>query len=67
MSIKGFHLIFITVAALFCGCFSAWALFLNETEQGKSIIVAGVVTLISTVALIIYGFQFRRKTKDIKV
>lgn len=67
MSIKGFHLIFITVAALFCGSFSAWALFLNETEQGMSITIAGVVTLISTVALIIYGFYFRRKTKDIKV
>lgn len=67
MSIKGFHLIFIAIAAIFCAGFGIWALFINEKETGSAMTIAGVITLIASVGLIIYGFYFRRKTKDIIV
>lgn len=67
MSIKGFHLIFITIAAIFCAGFGVWALFFNDKETGTGITFAGIVTLIASVALIFYGIYFRRKSKDIIV
>jgi hypothetical protein len=66
MSIKGFHLIFIAIAAIFFAGFGIWALFINEKETGTAMVIAGV-TLIASVGLIFYGFYFRRKTKDIIV
>ncbi|MEJ6718420.1 MAG: hypothetical protein ACJAT6_000294 [Akkermansiaceae bacterium] len=64
MSIKGFHLIFITIAALFCAGFGVWALFLDEKESAS---LFGVLTLIASAVLVVYGFYFRRKSKDIIV
>ena len=67
MSIKGFHLIFIFVAALFSAGFGVWALFLDDQSSGLGTKVFGGVTLAAAVALVIYGFYFRRKSKDIIV
>ncbi len=64
MSIKGFHLIFIAIAALFCAGFGVWALFLDEKESAP---LFGIFTLIASVVLVVYGFYFRRKSKDIIV
>ncbi|MEN8772032.1 MAG: hypothetical protein ABF379_01885 [Akkermansiaceae bacterium] len=67
MSIKGFHLIFIAIATLFCAGFGVWALFLDEKSMGIGVKVFGGITLIASVALVVYGFYFRRKSKDIIV
>lgn len=67
MSIKGFHLIFIAIAALFCGGFGVWALFIDEQDPGMGTKIAGVITLVVSVGLIVYGFYFRRKSKNIIV
>jgi membrane protein implicated in regulation of membrane protease activity len=67
MSIKGFHLIFITIAAIFCAGFGVWALFINEKDTSTAMTVSGVLTLIASFVLIIYGIYFRRKSKDIIV
>jgi hypothetical protein len=37
MSIKGFHLIFIAIASLFCAGFGVWALFLDEQSSGLGV------------------------------
>ncbi|MEJ6644106.1 MAG: hypothetical protein QNL33_12720 [Akkermansiaceae bacterium] len=67
MSIKGFHLIFISIAALFCAGFGVWALFFDQQDSGMATKAAGVVTLITSVGLIFYGIYFRRKSKNIIV
>jgi hypothetical protein len=67
MSIKGFHLIFITIAALFCAGFGVWALFLDEQSNGSGVKIFGGITLVASAVLIIYGLYFRRKSKDIIV
>lgn len=67
MSIKGFHLIFIALAAIFFAGYGIWALFIDDQTPGNSVKISGVITLISAVALLIYGFYFRRKSKDIIV
>ncbi len=67
MSIKGFHLIFITIAALFCAGLGIWALFINEKDTSNAMTAFGVITLLASIILIVYGFHFRRKSKDIIV
>ncbi len=67
MSIKGFHLIFITIAALFSAALGVWALFVTEEETGPAITAFGVICLIFSLILIAYGIHFRRKSKDIIV
>ncbi|MDG2399233.1 MAG: hypothetical protein P8M04_01550 [Akkermansiaceae bacterium] len=67
MSIKGFHLIFIAIAALFCAGFGVWALFFEEQSSGSGVKIFGGITLTASAVLIVYGFYFRRKSKDIIV
>ena len=67
MSIKGFHLIFIAIASLFCAGFGFWALFLDERSSGFGVKVFGGFTLAASAVLIAYGFYFRKKSKDIIV
>lgn len=67
MSIKGFHLIFIAIAALFCAGFGVWALFLDDRSSGVGTKVFGVLTFVVAMGLVRYGFYFRRKSKDIIV
>ena len=68
MSIKGFHVIFIVVAALFCGGFGVWALFFESAEAaGEAIKAFGVAGLIASIILFVYGVYFYRKSKSIIV
>lgn len=68
MSIKGFHLIFITIAALFFAGFGVWAVFFDSAQEAGSAVEAfGIVGFISSAVLIIYGIRFYRKAKSIIV
>ncbi len=58
MSLKGFHIFFITIAVLFCAGFSAWAFF-GEGSQGMQI--PGAVTAALGAVILIYGVWFVRK------
>ncbi len=58
MSLKAFHLIFVTLlTALSFGC-AAWAFSAGDTFWGVTGIVAGIV-------VIIYGIYFLKKLKRI--
>jgi hypothetical protein len=58
MSLKGFHIFFITIAVLFCAGFSTWA-FLGEGSQGMQI--PGTITAGMGALILIYGVWFVRK------
>lgn len=59
MSLKAFHLFFITLSILLAAGCSVWA-FLNGVEGAF-----GVVSAFVAVALVIYGFSFVKKAKGI--
>ncbi len=67
MSIKGFHLIFIAAAALFCAGFGVWALFFDTQSSGMGVKIFGGITLAASIGLIAYGVYFYRKAKNIIV
>ncbi|MDB4353693.1 hypothetical protein N9Z02_00145 [Akkermansiaceae bacterium] len=67
MSIKGFHLIFICIAALFCIAFGLWALFIEQGESGKEVTFFGIFTLVAAMGLFAYAIRFYRKAKNIIV
>jgi len=61
MSLKVFHVLFISLAALLAvGC-AAWS-FLNQVA-----IAFGIGSVAVAVALVIYGFRFVKKSRDIIV
>jgi hypothetical protein len=58
MSLKGFHIFFITIAVLFCSGFSVWAFF---GEGSQAMQVPGIVTAVLGAVILVYGFWFVRK------
>jgi hypothetical protein len=44
-----------------------WALFLDEQSSGLGVKAFGIFTLAASAGLIVYGFYFRKKSKNIIV
>ncbi|MBP7950113.1 MAG: hypothetical protein KA004_10685 [Verrucomicrobiales bacterium] len=62
MSLKGFHLFFITFASLACLAFAAWALLGNTEGFGSSMKLFGILAAAGGVVLPCYGIWFVKKT-----
>ncbi len=60
MSLKAFHLFFITISTLLCVWVGTWAI-----RQGRGALAA--LFLAVGVALVVYGVRFWRKLKELKL
>ncbi|MEI6535707.1 MAG: hypothetical protein WCN98_10235 [Verrucomicrobiaceae bacterium] len=60
MSLKGFHIFFITIAVLFCAGFTAYV-FLGAGNLTNEMRVPGIATGAAGVALLAYGIWFVKK------
>ncbi|MHB8519665.1 MAG: hypothetical protein ACYDH9_02795 [Limisphaerales bacterium] len=66
MSLKAFHLVFITAATLLAFGFSAWSLLRFFSPGGlKADLILGVLSLVTSVTLIIYGRYVFKKLKNV--
>ncbi len=66
MSLKAFHVFFITISVLLCLGFGAWCLG-SEYAHGKmAYTVAGIVSFVLGIVLVIYEITFLKKTKDLE-
>ena len=66
MSLKTFHIFFVTVSILFSLGFSGWALKEYwRVDQATNLFLAGGA-LIFAVLLVAYGWWFLHKLKDVK-
>jgi hypothetical protein len=65
MSLKAFHVIFITSAFLLAVFLGGWCL--NEYSRNGQVIqgLLGLLSLAGSVALIVYGRYFMKKLKNI--
>ncbi|MBT8043664.1 MAG: hypothetical protein KJO79_01835 [Verrucomicrobiae bacterium] len=64
MSIKGFHIFFITLATLLCVFVVIWAFFL-ASAAGTGLKFFGCTCAIAAIILPLYGISFYRKSKKI--
>jgi hypothetical protein len=66
MSLKAFHILFVTVSTLLAFGFGAWAIvqYVHEQSSGGQLAL-GIASLVVGVALIVYGRYFLRKLKDV--
>ncbi|MFK7911057.1 MAG: hypothetical protein AB8F34_10735 [Akkermansiaceae bacterium] len=64
MSIKGFHIIFITIATLLCLFVVVWAFVLEDTATLWLKIFGGSCAL-AAIVLPVYGVSFYRKVQKI--
>ena len=66
MSLKAFHVIFITAAVLLAFGFGAWMLNEHRDSQAASDFNMGVGSLVAGVVLVIYEAYFLRKLKKVR-
>lgn len=64
MSLKAFHVFFITVSVLLCLGFGAWCLNSDATQGRTAYTVAGYISFVLGVALVAYEIVFLKKFKD---
>lgn len=65
MSLKAFHIVFVTASVLLAFGLAAWA-FVNYADTGRiTDLAAGIGATVTGIGLLIYGRYFLRKLKDI--
>ena len=64
MSLKAFHLFFITVSVLLCLGFGAWSLGSDYAHERAAYAAAGWISFGLAVVLVVYELMFLRKFKD---
>jgi len=65
MSLKAFHIAFISLSSLLAFGFGLWS-FLDSSARGNTLYSGlGVFSLVAGAGLILYGIRFLRKLKDV--
>jgi len=67
MSLRGFHIIFITFTTLLCAGFAVWALYLYDSPREITIDIIGWVCAAGVLLFPAYGIYFYRKAKHILI
>lgn len=62
MSLRAFHMIFITVVTLFCLGVAIWALYVERDSQDITFKILGYSCALASVVLPIYGVNFYKKS-----
>ena len=65
MSLKTFHVIFITAASALCFGFGLWMLRDYRAEGGAANLWMGVGSLVCAVGLLVYERYFLKKLKNV--
>ena len=67
MSLKGFHIVFITFSTLLALVCGAWCIRVNSAA-GAPVYVIGAITCFTVAAgLVVYGVWFYRKMKRLRL
>ena len=63
MSLKGFHIVFITFSTLLALGIGAWCLRVNSSAGAPVYLTGAVAAFFAAAALVAYGIWFYRKMK----
>jgi hypothetical protein len=67
MSLKGFHIVFITFSTLLAlGC-GAWCIWVDLVEGAPVYLAGAIGSFLAAIALIVYGVWFWRKMKRLRI
>lgn len=67
MSLKAFHILFITVSTLLAlGC-GAWCVWVNRVAGAPVYLAGAIASFTAAIALITYGVWFYRKMKRLRI
>jgi uncharacterized protein (DUF58 family) len=67
MSLKGFHIVFITVSTLLALGAGAWCLWVDSISGTPHFRTGAICSFIAAGALIVYGIWFFRKMKRLRI
>jgi hypothetical protein len=65
MSLKAFHVFFITISVLMCLGFGAWCISSDYARGRTAYLIAGYASFGLGVLLVLYEIAFLRKFKDL--
>lgn len=65
MSIKEFHILFISVAVICLAFFSGWAFYNYSRNPAANLLLMGIIALLLVISLCIYEYFFIKKTKNV--
>ena len=60
MSLKGFHIVFVTISTLLCLFMALWS-FVLSPEPSTTATFLGIIGILGTAGMPIYGILFYRK------
>lgn len=66
MSLKSFHLVFVSICSLLFAFLILWSFALAEEASGITSLI-GYVGVAGMVLTVIYGFYFQRKARSIQI
>jgi hypothetical protein len=67
MSLKGFHILFITFATLLALAVGAWCIWVDLVEGAPIYLTGAICSFAAAVALVVYGVWFWRKMKRLRL
>jgi len=67
MSLKGFHIVFITVSTLLALGVGAWCIWVERMEGAPAFRAGAICSFVDALALITYGVWFYRKMKRLRI
>ena len=65
MSLKAFHVFFVVVSTLLALGFGVWSVNEYARAGRGGTLAMGVASFVAAVALVVYGFWFLRKLKNV--
>lgn len=67
MSLKGFHILFITVSTLLALGVGTWCIWVDLVAGAPIYRTGAICSFIAALALMIYGVWFYRKMKQLRI
>ena len=67
MSLKGFHIVFITFSTLLALSVGAWCIWVDLVEGAPIYLTGALWSFAAAVALVVYGVWFYRKMKRLQI
>ena len=61
MSLRNFHIVFISLSILFSFAYASWALFFHPTDIHENYFWTGIFAFTVGLGLVIYGINFLKK------